>query len=42
MDNEQIQSSHIEIHGDNNKVRVDQRQQNIVDQIIEDINDIFE
>jgi hypothetical protein len=37
MDNEQIQSSHIEIHGDNNKVR----QQNIVDKVIEDINDIL-
>jgi hypothetical protein len=42
MDNEQIQSSYIEIHGDNNKVRVDQRQQNIVDKIIEDINDILD
>ena len=42
MDSEQIQSSHIEIHGDNNKVGVDQRQQNIVDKIIEDINDILD
>ena len=42
IDNRVTQSSDIVIYGDNNKVKVDQRQQNIVDQIIGNINDIFE
>jgi hypothetical protein len=42
MDNEQTQSSHVVIYGDNNKVKIDQRQRNIVDQTIEDIDGLFE
>ena len=42
IDNRATQSSDIVIYGDDNKVKVDQRQQNIVDQIIGDINEILE
>lgn len=42
IDNRPTQSSDIVIYGDNNKVKVDQRQQNIIDQIIGDINEILE
>jgi hypothetical protein len=42
IDDRPTQSSDIVIYGDNNDVRVDQRQQNIIDQIIGDLGEILE